>query len=77
MRYEQFKKAIQDELRGTPDGLTWMQLRDQLRLPYDRPCPTWVRCLEREIGLSRARGSGAAHIWKLSAYQPLNATQVA
>ena len=65
MRYVEFKAAIDNELRGKPGGLTWAELRDQLHLPYERPCPNWTRRLEREIGLSRAKGSGRAFVWKV------------
>ncbi|HSH95187.1 MAG TPA: hypothetical protein VK968_13630 [Roseimicrobium sp.] len=65
MRYEQFRNSIRDELRRVPAGLTWSQLKERLDLPYDRPCPTWVKCLEEEIGLTRAKGSGAAYVWRV------------
>lgn len=65
MRYDEFKTAIQTELRRIPAGLTWLQLKERLDLPYARPCPTWIKCMEREIGLSRRKGPTAAHIWKL------------
>lgn len=64
MRYAEFRNAIQDELSHCPAGRTWAQLRERLALPYDRPCPTWTRCLEEEIGLVRAKGEGRALIWK-------------
>jgi hypothetical protein len=65
MRYVEFKKIIKDELRKTPDGLTWVELRDRLNLPYIQPCPTWIKQLEDEIGLTRVKGSGRALVWKL------------
>jgi len=65
MRYVEFRDSIQHELRRNVAGLTWAQLRERLGLPYDRPCPVWTKQLEREIGLSRDRGSGRALIWKV------------
>ena len=53
MRYVDFRDAIQQELLHSPEGQTWADLRDRLALPYERPCPTWTRCLEREIGLGK------------------------
>jgi len=68
MRYQDFRDAIRNELRRTRAGLTWTQLRDRLKLPYDRPCPAWTAQLEKEIGLARGRDGkrGRSLIWKLS-----------
>ncbi len=65
MTYVEFKSAIEQELRAHPAGLTWKQLRDQRKLPYERACPTWTKRLETEIGLVRAKGSGRAYVWRL------------
>lgn len=64
MRYADFRDRIRKRLRRG-EGLTWAQLRDGLRLPYDRPCPTWVRQLEQDIGLVRRKGTGRAYVWSL------------
>ena len=64
MRYIEFRDAIQGELVRCPEGLTWIQLKNRLALPYDRPCPSWVKQLEKEIGLSRTRGNERAYVWK-------------
>ena len=66
MRYVDFRDAIQSELRRSPEGLTWVQLKDRLDLPCDRPCQTWVYRMEEEIGLTRERGTERAFVWKLS-----------
>jgi len=71
MRYIEFRDAIQAELRRTPAGLTWAELKARLKLPYDRPCPTWTKQLERDIDLIRKPGSGRAHVWKISRTRPL------
>jgi hypothetical protein len=65
MRYVDFRDIIQKELRKNPTGLTWAELKERLDLPYDRPCPNWVECMEREIGLLRVKGSGRAYVWKV------------
>jgi len=67
MRYVDFRHAIQVTLRRQPRGLTWAQLRSRLRLPHERPCPAWVKSLERDIGLTRGKGSGRAYVWMVRA----------
>ena len=66
MRYVEFRDRIQKKLQRNPSGLTWTELRDQLDLPYDRPCAAWIKRLEEEIALSRARGTGRAYVWKIN-----------
>jgi hypothetical protein len=65
MRYLEFRNAIEEKLLQNPDGLTWAELKERLDLPYKRPCPTWVRRMEEESGLSRARGAGRAYVWRI------------
>lgn len=65
MRYMEFRNAIQEELLGNPAGLTWAELRERRNLPYKHPCPEWVKRMEAEVGLSRAKGSGRAYVWKI------------
>ena len=65
MRYVDFRDVIRQELLRHPEGRTWAELRDGLALPYARPCPTWTRELEQELGLVRAKGEGRALLWKL------------
>lgn len=67
MSYDEFKNTIHAELRRTPAGLTWVQLREKLGLPYDRACPEWTKRLEDEIGLERVKGEGRAYCWRLQA----------
>jgi len=66
MRYVEFRDAIQHALRRSPAGLTWAALKSQLDLPYSTPCPEWVKRLEKEIGLSRERGSERAFTWRVA-----------
>jgi hypothetical protein len=65
MTYADFKRAIHARLLTRPSGATWKQLKDELRLPYDRPCPEWTRRLEQEIDLVRRKSAGNALIWAL------------
>ena len=66
MKYATFKSAINVKLKKQPDGLTWEALRESLDLPYTKPCPEWIKQLERDIGLVRTKGSGRAYLWHLS-----------
>lgn len=63
MRYVEFRDAVRAALRRNPAGLTWMELKQRLELPYDHPCPSWVKRLEEEVGLSRVKGTGRAYVW--------------
>ena len=65
MRYEEYRDVIRDELRQARGGLTWVQLKSRLGLPYKVPCPEWTRRLQEEIGLTRISGPGRAHIWQV------------
>ena len=65
MRYVEFRDAIRDELSRNPAGLTWKELRARLSLPYTRPCSSWVKRLEQDISLSRARQPGPEATWKI------------
>jgi hypothetical protein len=65
MRYVEFRDAILSELRKNPNGLTWLELKRRLDLPYKRPCQTWIGQLEEEIGLTRAKGTSRAFVWKV------------
>lgn len=69
MRYVDFRDAVQKQLVLHPNGLTWAELKERLRLPYKQPCPNWVKRVEQEIGLSRARGSGRAYVWRIEPEQ--------
>ncbi len=66
MTYDAFRDLIEGGLRNSR-GSTWAQLREELALPYERPCPEWTRRLEEEIGLVRRKGAGRALVWCLRA----------
>jgi hypothetical protein len=66
MRYVDFRDSICRELRRNRKGLTWPELRDRLRLPYQSPCSEWVKRMEDEDGLRRTPGSGRAYLWTIA-----------
>ena len=65
MTYLEFKAAIQQHLKRKREGATWVELCDQLGLPYERACPEWTRRLEEEIGMVRRKGAGRALVWEV------------
>jgi hypothetical protein len=65
MRYVEFRDRIRDRLRSRPGGETWAELRNALDLPYERPCPTWLKQLESDIDLTREKGAGRALVWRV------------
>ena len=67
MRYLEFRNQIQRKLRRNTADLTWTQLRDELGLPCDRPCPSWTKRLEDEVGLTRTKGKSRELVWKIPA----------
>jgi len=66
MKFIDFRDEIKKELCRNPEGLTWIELREKLDLPYERPCPAWVQRLEKEIDLTRRKGYGRALVWMIS-----------
>ena len=71
MKYIEYRAALERELRRATEGLTWVELRERLALPYERPCPAWTQQLEKDIGLSRVPGPGRRLLWRIaSAPQP-------
>lgn len=65
MRYVEFRDEIQKELIENPEGFTWVELKQRLGLPYEQPCLNWINRMEQEIGLTRARGTKRAYLWKI------------
>jgi hypothetical protein len=70
MTYPEFKTTLQGHLTAYPSGATWQELRETLKLPYDRPCPEWTKRLEKEIGLVRRKGQGRGLCWTLHPSTP-------
>jgi len=65
MKFTEFRDSIQKELLTHPSGFTWIELRDRLSLPYDRPCQNWINRLEQEIDLVRKEQMRGAYVWKI------------
>lgn len=65
MRYDEVKYLIKAELSRQPSGLTWVELKERLDLPYKTLCPEWTTQLEEEIGLTRKRSGGRAFTWTI------------
>lgn len=55
MRYEQFHDSVRGYLWKQPEGATWAQLRQELKLAYRTACYSGIHRMEDEIGLHRAR----------------------
>ncbi len=65
MSYEEFKQVIKEELKKSPDGLTWTQIRERRPQLYQKfPANQWVRQMEKDIGLARTKKSGKTK-WSL------------
>ena len=62
--YIDFREKVEEALQGEKDGLTWEQLRKKGEIQQTRPCYTWARQLENEIGLTGER-CGRNVYWKL------------
>jgi len=65
MTYLLFKNLVQTDLRKRSTGKTWKELKSDLALLSDRPCPEWTKRLEREIGLIRRKGTGRELVWSV------------
>ena len=66
MEYTEFRDTVYIGLKQHPSGLTWQELKTSLDLPYQRPCPEWVKRLEVDLDLKRNEKKGNALIWRLS-----------
>ena len=62
--YAEFREKVRKALEGEKDGLAWNQLRKKGGIEYTRPCYTWARQLEDDIGLIRERRRRTI-CWKL------------
>lgn len=55
MTYEEFRNKIRDALQYSDHGMTWTELRNQLKLEQVVPNNKWVRLMEKDIGLERVK----------------------
>ena len=66
MSYEDFRERISGILKRKPEGLSWTEIRDRLKLPQKVPNNLWVRMMEKDIGLVRTLDNKTAKtIWRL------------
>lgn len=64
--YQEFRDKIKGLLQTRPQGLTWTEIRNTLRLPQKVPNNLWVRMMERDIGLVRELDNKTAKkTWRL------------
>lgn len=66
MTYKEFRDKIQGILKTEPEGLSWTEIRDRLKLPQKVPNNLWVKMMEKDIGLVRTLDNKTAKtIWRL------------
>jgi len=58
MTYEAFKEKVKNLLITNPRGLTWSEIKTKANFPQKVPNNTWVKWMERDIGLIRKKESG-------------------
>jgi len=64
MTYDEFKDKIFN-LLSYRDGLTWTEIKNELKLPQIVPNNKWVRQMEKDINLLRLRDPKGI-VWKVS-----------
>lgn len=67
MTYDEFKNKI-FKLLSDCDGLTWTEIKKELKLPQIVPNNKWVRQMERDISLLRLRDPKGI-VWKVGHVQ--------
>lgn len=65
LTYPQFRDEVRRVLQYS-DGLTWTQVRNQLKLDQVVPNNKWVRQMEKDIGLQRVKVSDGSILWRLN-----------
>lgn len=66
MDYERFRDTLRDTLREHGPALTWTEIRTKAALPQLFPNNGWVRRMETDIGLLRAKDGRGIILWRLS-----------
>ncbi len=64
MTYEEFRDKIHQRLKGS-GPLTWTEIRTMAKLPEKFPNNKWVRRMEQDIALKRAKDAHGIIKWKL------------
>jgi hypothetical protein len=65
MSYDDFRDKIKTALSEAEGGLSWTEVRTATGLPQMFPNNQWVRRLEKDIGLQRAREKQGIIRWSL------------
>ena len=66
MTYEEFRDRIKRSLQYNDRGMTWTQIRTQLKLDQVVPNNKWVRRMEKDMGLIRVKGKDGIVLWRIS-----------
>jgi len=64
MSYEEFRDKIKNALQYSDHGMTWTELRNQLKLEQVVPNNKWVRLMEKDIGLERIKDIRGV-VWRI------------
>ena len=64
MSYEEFKEKIRTTLQYNDNGMTWTELKNELKLDQVVPNNKWVRQMEKDIGLIRIKDIRGI-VWRL------------
>jgi len=65
LTYEDFRGKIQDVLAKPQSPLTWTEIRTIAKLPEKFPNNKWVRRLEEDIALTRAKDVHGIIKWQV------------
>lgn len=66
MTYEEFRDKIEALLKSEPNGLSWTEIKQKLKLPQTVPNNLWVRTMDKDIGLVRKFDNASGKtIWRL------------
>jgi len=63
--YEEFKEKIELTLRATAAPLTWTEIRTMAKLPEKFPNNQWVKRMEEDIRLRRAKDPHGIIYWSI------------
>lgn len=65
MPYPEFREKIEKVLKYS-DGMTWTQIRSELKLDQVVPNNRWVKQLENDIALRRVKVADNKVLWRLN-----------
>lgn len=64
--YEEFSEKVRKTLQYSDNGLTWTEIRTQLKLDQVVPNNKWVRAMEKDIGLMRVKRADGVVVWRVN-----------